>query len=61
MIDITTLTEISDPLNVAPNLNTPKTTSNKYLWIILLALVAIFAIIWYLAIKESKSKQIKNS
>lgn len=48
MIDITTLGELPDLLNLAPEIEIPIPKSNKYLWIAVFVVIAIFALLSYL-------------
>lgn len=52
MIDITTLGEFPDLLNLAPDLKIPKPKSNKYLWIAVFVVIAFFVLLWYMASRD---------
>lgn len=60
MIDITTLGELPDLLNLAPEIEIPITKSNKYLWIAVFVVIAIFALLWYLASKDKNKDRDYN-
>ncbi len=60
MIDITTLGELPDLLNLAPEIEIPILKSNKYLWIAVFVVIAIFALLWYLASKDKNKDRDYN-
>lgn len=60
MIDITTLGELPDLLNLAPEIEIPIPKSNKYLWIAVFVVIAIFALLWYLASKDKNKDRDYN-
>ena len=57
---ITALGELPDLLNLAPEIEIPILKSNKYLWIAVFVVIAIFALLWYLASKDKNKDRDYN-